>query len=291
MNFSANSNGRNIEAIGSMCQYQLIFYSVCKTYNLNYYFQDFKNIAGKVPPELKQDIWDKNLNNFFNFNNSNNLKSSSKIYDFDFIEDYFTKNTIFKRKIQRQILFYLFRKNIKSIFNKKIISKLNQHISYDDKIFFSKNNSIKISIHLRSPFPEIDIIFSENREVFYGLHRQVDYLNTILRQLEHKFKDKNFEVHIFSKKHFSELLEIKFLNKENIVKIHSDEKLEITLYHLIFSDLLIGSNSGLSYIAHYLSSGRSIFKQSYKNTNRPFYPNCIETNELGYIQNLNNLEI
>ena len=83
----------------------------------------------------------------------------------------------------------------------------------------------------------------------------------------------------------------KVSQKDNIVYLHQDESLDTTLYHLIFADLLIGSNSGLSYVAHYLNSGKSIFKRSFRNPNRPFYPNCIETNNLGYIQDLNNLEI
>lgn len=291
MYLSSKSNGRNIEAIGSICQYQLIFYAVCKTLKLNYHFANFENIAGREPTDLESEVWDKKLNDFFNFQYLNIKKPGEKVYEIDFVKDYFAKNKNFISKVQRKILFYLFRKNIKSIFDKNIISELNKNIKYDGNIHFSNNESKKIAIHLRTPFPEIDITFSENREVFYGLNRQIDYLNTTLRQLEHKFKDIKFEVHIFSKKSFSELENVKFLKKDNIVYLHQDESLDTTLYHLIFADLLIGSNSGLSYVAHYLNSGKSIFKRSFRNPNRPYYPNCIETNNLGYIQDLNNLEI
>lgn len=276
-----DSDGKNKEGIGSICQFQLLGYGLSKSLGQSYYFNKFKNVAvGK-----NKDNLDNELNNFFNFDYD---QDETRKY-FKIFEGYFGDRQSSLNKIQRKLFYMLCNFFIKKIFTKKIIINLFDEINYESEILYD-NNFLNVAIHLRSPQYNQDVIFEKKRRVYYDLFSQIDYLNALIRVIEHTNNDKKIKFFIFTDTKHNNLNQLKPLRESNNVEYVITNNIPKTIYHLASADILIAANSGLSLISHYLSSGTTFFHESIKLRNEPIYPNAITVDDDGFFDTKNKIQ-
>lgn len=268
-----DSDGKNKEGIGSICQFQLLGYGLSKSLGQVYHFNKFKNVAvGKNENNL-----DDELNNFFNFDYD--LDETRKY--FKIFEGYFGDRQSFLIKIQRKLFYILCNLFIKKIQKNKYLINLSKNLKYGGEKLFDENK-INVAIHLRSPQYIQDVIFEEKRRVYYDLFSQVDYINTIIRTLEHE-NSSIINFFIFTDTNHANLELMYPLKKTNKISYVITDDISKTIYHLVKADILIAANSGFSLISHYLSDGKTYFHKSILQRNEPIYINSVLLNDNGYV--------
>ena len=270
-----DSDGKNKEGIGSICQFQLLGYGLSKSLGQSYYFNQFKNVAvGK-----NKDNLDDELNNFFNFDYD---QDETRKY-FKIFEGYFGEKQSILNKIQKKLFYILCNLFIEKMQKNKYLINLSKNLYYEGEKLFDENK-INVAIHLRSPQYKQDVIFEEKRRVYYDLFSQVDYINTIIRTLEHENLS-NINFFIFTDTNHANLKLIFPLKKTNKISYIITDDIAKTIYHLVKADILIAANSGFSLISHYLSDGKTYFHKSILQRNEAIYRNSILLNDKGYVIN------
>ena len=270
-----DSDGKNKEGIGSLCQFQLLGVGISEFLNYKFFFNGFKNVAvGKNTQNL-----DKELNNFFNFQFTKNESMNS----FKVFKGYFGDKQTFSDKLKKKAFFLLARLLISKIFKRKSIINLSNNLIYEGEVLY-KDDMTNVAIHLRAPQYNQDVIFEKNRRVYYDLFKQIDYYNTLIRCYEHINNSKNIKFYVFTDYEFKNLELIHPLKESNKIEYVITNNIEKTIFHLINADILFAANSGLSLISHYLSTGITYFHNSIKLRNEPVYPNVVFVDDDGYFK-------
>jgi hypothetical protein len=251
---SCSSDGKNTEGIGSMAQGQLHTYAFAKIYNLNFVFNGFKNINHYQHNSISKEQFENMWNLFFNFK-SKMLPDSCEIIDIhvlnkDMINYFLQLNKNIYLKIVPHLTNEFASKFMSEIEEKNILRDLKNNIILNDSDKYYKKNKINIGVHIRN-LNNLDVCFDKHRE--YYNKNKIFYYENIFKNINNIF-DYEKEIHIFSQGKEEDFQQIKNLNLKNTTFfLHLDERPDISLYHMINSDILICANSSFSYISSLLN--------------------------------------
>lgn len=259
--FARHSDGIGLEGIGAMAQYQIICYILSKVYGVKFYFEGFKNVAHYQHFNADPTEWDSDFNKFFNFPTTIDT-TLQEINHSDIkqpLADFINENDNVKITFDNGHYLLNFLDNyIDDLTVQSICTELKNNIFLEkEKIYFDTNDT-NIAFHIRVP-TAVDIIVEPNlnpkREMF-------DDSKTpeILEKL--KYVDRTIDLpnkvyHIYSQGQESDF---EFLKQSNLnIKLHIEEYVPISLYHMINCDVLIAANSSMSWIAHILGNQKFSF--------------------------------
>ena len=252
-----NSDGENSEGIGSMAQYQLIAYGLCKQLNLKYAFLGFKNLQHyQHHPEYTKDTWCELFDNYFNFPNEliNHDYDVIKMGLSDLFNYIKTKTKLNKDVVIDINQHELFHLNINDY--RQNINNLSDNINHKIKLDKTKNN---ISIHIRA-LNKIDTDLDPVRECFD--ETKISYYSNLIKNIDKAPSKKEKIYHIHAQ---IEETTLKFLEEhiDSEIIYHINANPCISLSYMIQSDLLVGSKSSFSYIAHLLNKNKSLFRNNF----------------------------
>lgn len=225
-------DGGNQEGLGSILQSQLHLYAYCKMNNKKMFFPGLKNISHYQYANESSDIFSNNINSFLNIPSEGN------------------EGTIYMDPN------YLIREwgELNNTKKKDYISELYKQIHYTGKTIFEKDKT-NVSIHIRNINSQ-DVCFDSNRELYS--EQKKHYFDNLIKNIIFKY-GKNINLNIFSQGKKEEFL---FFEENFDVKLHLNESLIFTFYHLIISDILVTSNSSLSWSAHLYGKNKVVYSRT-----------------------------
>jgi hypothetical protein len=237
------NDGNNEEGLGSILQSQLHLYAYCRMMNYHPCMLKLNNISHHQYTTETPESYTKKLNDFFSF-------SSYESQMGDFIDPHWLIKE-WGEKFNKE--------------KKEFIQELNEMIVYDGPFFFSKEKKT-VSIHIRALNNE-DVCYNQNREYFDKTKE--NYFINLIENIIDTYKE-NLDIHIFSQGN-EESFKI-FTDKFNC-KLHINEDIITTFYHLMYSDFLLTSNSSLSWCAHLFGNNKYVYSRD--NFFHSWYPETI----------------
>ncbi len=286
---NVSADGNKVDGFGSVFSFKLMSYALSQVYRIGYVDNKLKNIVGGEFLNLSQEDYDKKLNDYLNFEYTNSINSEKEPFDIFFGHPYKPPLSLYQSKIynfKRNIFFSEFQRNIERINRKEILTSLARFVPSESNNEFYKDG-LNIVIHLRAPLPDIDLFFESNRRYFYGSYKDTDRVNNIIRQLEHAENNVKLNFHIIGLGERKLFEEISPMYERNDLFIHSELDVFKSFSMMVHNDIFIGTQSGLSYIAHLLNKNISIFPLNHSFGQKPFYPDTLILNENGLIDSLN----
>ena len=231
MVYKTDLNGANTEGLGSILQRVIHLYAYGKIFDRNVEIPEFKNLQHYQHEKKTKNLFHSEINSFLNFKTQNQKGNKSFHISVHFLLLFFGEVFLNKKK--------------------KYISELKSKINYSSKhLYFSENKTI--AIHIRN-LNKLDTDFGIKREVL-GKERYSFYINL----LNYFIKSHNdYEIHVFSQ---GELKEFQFLDSFPI-QFHLNTPLIETFYHLMISDILVTSNSSLSWTAHLFGANKKVYSR------------------------------
>jgi hypothetical protein len=119
-------------------------------------------------------------------------------------------------------------------------------------------NSLKIAVHIRRG----DLAKPRKRRTPSSQHyaHGMDFYDDILKKLKTLFREKEFHVHIFTEHRNSEDV-VAYCKEHRDIILHQGAKEEFAndFTEMVYSDVLVVSNSSMSQMAGYLSEGLKIY--------------------------------
>ena len=116
-----------------------------------------------------------------------------------------------------------------------------------------KNDKVNVAVHVRRPNPH------DNRTL--GTDTPDEYYLNIINNIQHKYTNKNLQIHIYSQ---GDVKDFQIYEANNVV-LHINESLSKTFIELVAADILVTSASSFSYIAALLSDGEVYYKRFWHN--------------------------
>tara|TARA_X000001036_G_scaffold341623_1_gene321050 strand:+ start:301 stop:1206 length:906 start_codon:yes stop_codon:yes gene_type:complete len=284
---NVSADGNKIDGLGSVFSFKLMSYALSQVYGLKYIDNKLKNIVGNEFLNLSQEDYDQKLNNYLNFDYKNTALSEHEPFDIFFAHPYKPSLSRYQGRInnwKRDLFFSEFRRNINKIRDQKILSELSKSIPSDTNSGFFKDD-INIVFHLRTALPEIDLFYQPNRHYFYGSYKDTDRVNNLIRQIEHSEQDKKLNFHIIGLGNEKLFEKICPMFDRNEIFVHSQLDIFQSFSMMIHNDMFIGTQSGLSYIAHLLSPKKTIFPLAHSFGAKPLYSGTILLNKNGLLEN------
>jgi len=286
---NVSANGFGSEGLGSALSFKLMSYGLSRALNLKYVNNQLSNIVGNTYENLEIDAYANKLNSQFKFNYKNSIESDKSPFDMFF--DYPTKSqqSMLQSKVsqsKRDLFFWLFKKNIEKIENKKYIKDLIKERGFTNRNIYFKEGK-NIVIHLRTPRQDIDVRFENSRNLFYGSYSDVDNINNSIRQIEHSEKDIKLSFHIVSTGDRKLFNNIDTMFDRNDIYLHLDTNIFDSFEMMLYADILRVCGSGLSYSAHLLNNNKVLIPANTNFGKRAHYKNVISLDEKGLIRRLN----
>jgi hypothetical protein len=246
---TTNSDAGSTEGIGAMAQYQIFCYCLAKHLDVKYSFFGFKNLTHWQYYNVTQDMFDTDVNNFFNFPN----ETPANIQDFEKVSINNIDQNIYELvNTNRNLIINIApialmkygQSNIGKIEKNDWLKQLRSNVLIDSTLTDSdyKQQSFNVAVHIRK-YTKTDCDPSPIRDLYDDSKKE--YYNKLVGSIYEKYKHENLKIHIYAQGTEDEYL---FL-KNDYVKLHIEEYPLISLYHMIKSDVLVMSNSSLSYIA------------------------------------------
>lgn len=271
-----NTDGFNEEGIGSVVQWNIFLYGICKKLNVNFYAKPFSNIAHYQYNNTTKEKWSEDFTKFFNFNSKKEFDST---YDFfgsylelkKFIQ--FNKHKNISIKIKKEFIANNWFSFINEFYEKRYLEDIKNNLVYPNNTYFHKD-FFNISIHLRT-LNSCDIPTYPFMET-YLVYTNESHIKNIFNILKQRLCDKNIRVYIHSQgnpENFNNLLEFNEDNFEVILKLNDHPINDI--YHMSNSDLLIISKSSYSWFSHLLNFNQTMVRDDFF---QPMYPNRILLN-------------
>lgn len=231
-------DGLNLCGLGSLLQAQQHLYAYTKHNNLNMYFPGFANVGHHKYTLDSQSEHDKKINNFYNIPDKN-------FENADYITDDYLINSWGRDDFNLKL-------------KKKYIKELSNYIKYNGPILF-EDGKINVAVHIRSENPcdfssEITI---SNREIYYKNNFKNLYFKKLFKNIMEKFGS-NINILIFSQ---GENEDFKEYSEEFNAKLCINYDLIETVYHLIHADILVTSNSSLSYSSHLYNRNKLVISR------------------------------
>jgi hypothetical protein len=271
---AADSNSKN-EGIGSATQYQLFLYGVCKKLNLKYAFLGFKDInMYQFHPEYDVTTWANKFTEYFNFPNElitdnyiiKHVADLNDVQNFIKNEDINTDTLLLLPPLLAGLL------QLNSNEYREHFYTLSDNIKHDSVLDNTKYN---ISLHIRSlnkfdtdPNPIRELFDSNKNNYYTNIISNICKIQTEKEKIFHIHTQLNQETFNFLKQSQPDCT---FIFYENTYPW-------VSLSCMIQSDILVGANSSLSYIAHLLNKNKSIFRNNFWHS---LYSDCILADENG----------
>lgn len=284
-----NTNTNFNDGIGAIAQAQLHTYAFSKINNINFVFDGFKNISHYQHNNFKSEQFNKMWDSFFNFPLSTLGDTNYKLIEIENLDDSLVRSL----NSENSYLLYIqpwktnsyMDKNIKFVEQKNVIRELKKNIYLHDDYKYYTNNKFNVAIHIRSQ-NTIDTLASQpHREVLLNnsSNEYFNYYINLFDNIKHFFPE-NTEIHIYSQGQLKQFEQLKKLNYN--INFHLNEQPNITLYHMIHSDLFIAANSSFSYITTLLRDKITICRDNFWHKT---YDKTIHTNRNGEL--LNNFDL
>lgn len=259
------------EGLGSLLEYILSCFFLCKKYNINFVYTDLKNIEHKEWCEITcQEKWDEYINNMIKkYFLPKNILTLEKVPSYVKVLDFKTDQSIYIdfKKLDNHILYFNTYTLKKQILYESI--KDDSNVKFLSNLFFSNNeivsyynpNNINIAVHIRL-FSKTDCCTDISRQ-YYKKGNDTDvYFLRLMNQLSDLFYYKNIEFHIFSQIEDESIFSHYVSNRKNItIHIHKGNELLSDIYHMCSADILLMSNSSLSSICNYYGKGICISRK------------------------------
>ena len=270
-----NTNGFGKEGIGSVAQWNLVLYGICKKLEVNFFADTFVNISHYQYNNTTKEKWSEDFTKFFNLHSPQKFDLeydvSGKYQD---LMDFIIENKDCEQNICVEVDKNFIIKNgfplINEIFENKYLENIKQNLVYLNKTYFEKN-IFNISLHLRS-LNSCDVPTYPEMET-YLVYKDSSHIQNIFDILKEKLSDKKVCVYIHSQGDenlFEDLVSLSEENFEVVLKLN--EHPIDDMYHMSNADLLIMSKSSYSWIAHLLNFNQTLVRDNFY---QPTYPNRV----------------
>lgn len=270
-----NTNGFGKEGIGSVAQWNLVLYGICKKLEVNFFADSFVNISHYQYNNTTKEKWSEDFTKFFNLHSPQKFDLE---YDFSGkyqdLMDFIVENKDCEQNICIEVDKNFIIKNgfplINEIFENKYLENIKQNLVYSNKTYFEKN-IFNISLHLRS-LNSCDVPTYPEMET-YLVYKDSSHIQNIFDILKEKLSDKKVCVYIHSQGDenlFEDLVSLSEENFEVVLKLNEHPIDDI--YHMSNADLLIMSKSSYSWITHLLNFNQTLVRDNFY---QPTYPNRI----------------
>jgi len=228
MNLISTYDGQDAAGLGSLLQIQQHLYAFCRMTDNTFVFPGFSNLSHYQYTNQTQKEFCDSINSFVGF-------QTSVVEDTDVVDEG-----------------YLIKAWGETYNNEKrpFIQELFSKLSYDGDLFFTEGVK-SIAVHIRAWNPQ-DNCKHPDREYFHKGGLKEKYYDNLLETLV----DDTTEVHIFSQ---GAEEDFSLFARKYGAKLHLDEDILSTLYHLITADYLVSSNSSLSWCAHLYGQNKKVF--------------------------------
>lgn len=270
-----NTNGFDAEGIGSVAQWNLVLYGLCKKLGVNFFAKPFVNINHYQYNNIPKDKWSEDFTKFFNLNKSQKFDVeydfSGKYQDLlDFIDENKNSQKNICIEVDKNFIVQNGFSIIDQFFENQYLKNITQNLVYRKQSYFD-STKYNISLHLRS-LNSCDVPTYPEMET-YLVYKDSSHIKNIFDILKEKLCDKKVCVYIHSqgdKNNFIDLLEFSEENFEVVLKLN--EHPIDDMYHMSNADLLIMSKSSYSWISHLLNFNQTLVRDNFY---QPTYPNRI----------------
>ena len=244
-------DGNNAAGLGSLLQLQQHLYAYAKLNNLEMHFPGFIRLSHYQPYNISQQEFCDKLNSFYNIPNESDV--NPKFVDECFlVRDWGEKFNSEKRPY---------------------IKDLANHIKYSGISHFKKDK-VNVCLHVRVDNNQDNGLVIPDVEIYYKNDFKDLYFRNVINNL--KKINPNLNILLFSQgdkenfSHFEEDFGVKLLLNVDIVE---------SLYHLIFADILVTSNSSFSYCSHLFDQNKVVISRD--NFFHSWYNTSVLTNKEG----------
>jgi len=248
--FTTNSDGNHTEGIGAMAQYQIICYALSKLYNVEYYFEGFKNLTHYQYFNTTQEQWGKDITHFFNLPVIDKPQSLP-VVNFSKIGldlENFIQNNNAIINFEPNYIMQFIDQYVDNTEVQNILQDIGKNLIFDNSLFYFNKEKQNIAIHIRK-YTQTDCDLNSRREYF--IESKKEYYINLIKELD----TINTEFHIYSQGNEKEF---DFLKKDN-VSLHIEENPLTSFYHMVNADVLVTANSSLSYLAHLVGNHKKCF--------------------------------
>jgi hypothetical protein len=272
---TTNSNGYDKEGIGSVVQWHLILYGICKKLELNFFANKFTNISHYQYNKIRKDQWDLDYTNFFNihtpqeFDIEYNFNGSLEDLD-DFIHENKNSTERVCIEVTKDFIIKYGFPILDEMFLNRHLMDIKNNLQYNKKRYFN-SDKINISLHLRC-LNSADIPTYPSMET-YLVYKNANDIKKIFNVLKQKYKNRKVCLYVHSQgesKNFLDLIDFSTDNFEIILKLNENPIDDI--YHMSNADILIMSKSSYSWICHLLNFNQTIVRDDFY---QPTYPNRV----------------
>lgn len=253
MAYYTTFNGNTSAGLGSLLQLQLHLYAYARMKGETVFFPGFQKLSHFQYTDTTQTIFCDQLNKYFNIPSVSGIG----IRSLDFIQEGFLL------------------KNWAEDFNaqkKEYIQELFHCLQYEGENYFDLSKKTAV-IHIRSVNPQ-DNCDHPNRE-YYSISKRQYFLN--LYQNIKALEQEELDVHVFSQ---GEVDDFKCFENLCGATLHINDDLITTMNHLITADILITSNSSLSWCAHLYGQNKEVYSRD--NFFHSWYPDTNLVNRQGF---------
>jgi hypothetical protein len=270
-----NTNGFGKEGIGSVAQWNLLLYGICKKLEVNFFADPFANISHYQYNNVPQEKWSEDFTKFFNLHSPQKFDLE---YDFSGkyqdLLDFIDENKDCEQNICVEVDKNFIIKNgfplISEIFENKYLEDIRKNLLYSNTTYFDDQN-FNISLHLRT-LNSCDVPTYPQMET-YLVYKDASHIQNIFDILKEKLNDKKVCVHIHSQGDEDLFEDLASMAEEKFqILLKLNEHPIDDMYHMLNSDLLIMSKSSYSWISHLLNFNQTLVRDDFY---QPTYPNRI----------------
>ena len=226
-------SGKDTGGLGSILQLQQHLYAYCKLNDSKFHFPGFEKLSHYQPYGISQKEFCDKLNSFYNIPNESNDNPQ-------FVDECFLVRDWGERFNSEK------RPHIRELAN---------YIKYDGVSHFKKDQ-VNVCLHVRVDNNQDNGLVIPDVEIYYKNDFKDTYFRNIINNL--KKINPNLNILLFSQgdkenfSHFEEDFGVKLLLNADIVE---------SLYHLIFADILVTSNSSFSYCSHLFDQNKVVISR------------------------------
>ena len=221
------------DGFGAQYQQLITTYVACSIHNEKFVYtprEKMEHNYDNDPYFLKQ------IEDLMNIKNNieNNINNQAKIVQYNNLRNWFEKNIDIacNSKYFKQIKSYFWQNKERNVF---------------------KNDKVNVAVHVRRPNPH------DNR--IEGVDTPDEYYLNIIKNIKNKYSKKILKIHIYSQ---GDINNFKNYEADNVI-LHINEPLPKTFIELVAADILVTSQSSLSYVAALLSDGEVYYKKFWHN--------------------------
>jgi len=228
MSLVSTSDGQDAAGLGSLLQIQQHLYALCRMTDNTFVFPGFSNLSHYQYTNQTQKEFCDRINSFVGFQTSG-LEATGFVD-----EGYLIKSWGETYNSEK----------------KPFIQELFSKLSYDGDKYYTEGTK-SIAVHIRAINSQ-DNCMHPNRELFQKGGDKEKYYDNLLEDLV----DDGSEVHIFSQ---GEEADFSLFEEKYDAKLHLNDDIVVTLYHLIVADCLVSANSSLSWCAHLYGQNKKVY--------------------------------